>query len=560
MQGVPRDMPVNALRVTTAAEAAARDQAAIAAGTASFALMLQAGTTAAAAILRDFATRLSHGVAVFAGGGNNGGDAYIVAAQLARAGVAVRVHAAAPPRTPDAARAMHLASPALVHGAPTGHERVVVDGLLGTGHRGVLREPVLASCTRVSLARDGGATVVALDVPSGLDASTGEIAEGSPAAHVTLTFGTIKRGLLLSRAHAGRMVLLDIGLGLGGGGDADREDGAWQWRDAHDLARWLPPIAWNAHKGRRGRVAVVGGHEGMAGAVILATRAALAAGAGLAHAIVDAPSVAAVQLTVPQALAERWPVRAGSRRADPQPSGRAAGGAVGAAGDDADSDTLRRCDALAVGPGLGRGARSSQLLERIVTDHRDRPLVFDAVALWLLADVATTLGTDAASLLRHWTRQSRSVVCTPHEGEFARLIGTLVPVDWDARVGALREFAVRGGVTVLLKGTPTLVASPDGGPISVVPHGTSLLATGGSGDVLSGLIVALLGQGLAPLEAAVCGATVHGRAAELATARLGGVRGGTLEDVFEALPLAWRQLEHAAPYPPGVLADLPSPA
>ncbi len=550
---------MSALRVTTAAEAAARDQAAIAAGTASFALMLQAGTTAAAAILRDFATRLSHGVAVFAGGGNNGGDAYIVAAQLSRAGVVVRVHAAAPPRTPDAARAMHLAAPTLVHGAPTGHERLVVDGLLGTGHRGALRAPVLAACTRVSLAREGGATVVALDVPSGLDATTGEIAEGSSAAHATLTFGTIKRGLLLSRAHAGRIVLLDIGLGLGRDGDADLGDGAWRWRDAQGLARWLPPIAWNAHKGRRGRVAVVGGHEGMAGAVILAMRAALAAGAGLAHAIVDAPSVAAVQLTVPQALAERWPVRTGSRRADSLPSGIAAGSAVGAAGDDADSDTLRRCDALAVGPGLGRGARSSQLLERIVTDHRDRPMVLDADALWLLAEVATMLGTDAASLLRHWTRQSRSVVCTPHEGEFARLIGTPVPADWDARVGALREFAVRGGATVLLKGTPTLVATPDGGPITVVPHGTSLLATGGSGDVLSGLIVALLGQGLAPLEATVCGATVHGRAAELATARLGGIRGGTLEQVFEALPLAWRQLERAVPYPPGVLADLPSP-
>jgi NAD(P)H-hydrate epimerase len=270
----------------------------------------------------------------------------------------------------------------------------------------------------------------------------------------------------------------------------------------------------------------------MAGAVILATRGALAAGAGLAHAIVDAPSVQAVQLTVPQALAEHW--------SSPIPS--------------------RRADALAIGPGLGRGARSSQLLEQIVTDHRDRPLVLDADALWLVAEVATTRGTDAASLLRHWTHPSRSVVCTPHAGEFARLLGTPVPVEWDARVGALRAFAVRGGVTVLLKGTPTLVATPDDGPITVVPYGTSLLATGGSGDVLSGLIVALLGQGLAPLEATVCGATVHGRAAEIATARLGGIRGGSLEDVFEALPLAWRQLEHAVPHPPGVLVDLPAPA
>ncbi len=530
---------MNALRVTTAAEAAARDRAAIAAGVASFDLMLQAGTTAAAVILRDYATQLSHGVALFAGSGNNGGDAYVVAAQLARAGVAVRLHAAAPPRSPNAARAMALAAPALVHGSPSGHERLVVDGLLGTGHHHALREPVLAACQRVSLARDGGATVIALDVPSGLDATTGEIADGSAAAHATLCFGTIKRGLLLSRAHAGRIVLLDIGLA----GEADRDDSAWHLANAADFARWLPPIAWNAHKGRRGRVAIVGGHEGMAGAVMLATRAALAAGAGLAHAIVDAPSVAAVQLTVPQALAEPWPVR------DPASTGERA-----------EQATLDRCDALAIGPGLGRGTRSSHLLERMVNEHRQAPLLLDADALWLVADVAHARGTDAAALLRHWTRHSRAVVCTPHEGEFARLLGTAVPPLWDARVDALRHFAARGGVTMLLKGTPTLIATPDGGPITVVPHGTPLLATGGSGDVLSGLIVALLGQGLAPLEAAVCAATVHGRAAELATARLGGIRGGTLEAVFESLPAAWRLLEHPVTFPPGVLVELPSPA
>ena len=529
---------MNALRVTTAAEAAARDRAAIAGGTASFTLMLQAGTTAAAAILRDEGARLAHGVALFAGSGNNGGDAYIVAAQLARAGVAVRLHAAEPPRTPDAVRAMQLASPALVYGAPHGHERVVVDGLLGTGHRGALREPVLAACRRVTLARDGGATVIALDVPTGLDASSGDIAEGSPAAHTTLCFGTIKRGLLLSRGHAGRIVLLDIGLD----GHADRDDGAWHLPTADAVARWLPPIAWDAHKGRRGRVAIVGGQEGMAGAAMLATRAALAAGAGLAHAIVDGPSVAAVQCTVPQALAEPWPVREPGLSPDALD----------------EQSTLHRCDALAIGPGLGRSARSSQLLERVMHEHGDRPLLLDADALWLIADAASALGTDAAALLRHWTRHARAVVCTPHAGEFARLRGTAAPTEWEARAEALRAFAVRGGVTMLLKGTPTLIATPDGGPITVVPHGTPLLATGGSGDVLSGLIVALLGQGLAPLAAAVCGALVHGRAAELATAQLGGVRGGTLEHVFAALPSAWRLLEHPIPSPLGVLAELPS--
>ena len=525
--------------MTTAAEAAARDHAAIADGSASFDLMLQAGTTAAAAILRDYPAALSRGVALFAGSGNNGGDAYIVAAQLARAGVTVRLHAAAPPRTPDAVRAMHLAAPALVHGAPSGHERLVVDGLVGTGHRGVLLEPVLAACTRVAFAADSGATVIALDVPTGLDATTGEIAIGSVAAQSTMCFGTLKRGVLLSRAHAGRIMLLDIGLA----GATDREDDAWHMPSAGNLARWLPPIAWNAHKGRRGRVAIVGGHEGMAGAVILATRAALAAGAGLVHAVADAPSIGAVQLAVPQALAERWPVRAPATSTEP-----------------VEDATINRCDAVAIGPGLGRGARSSQLLERILNDYRDRPLLLDADALWLIAEMASALGTEPAALLRHMTRRARGVICTPHEGEFARLLGTAVPPDWGDRVLALRQFALRSGATILLKGTPTLVATPDNGPITVVPHGTALLATGGSGDMLSGLIVALQGQGVAAREAAVCAATVHGRAAELATMRLGGVRGGTLETVFESLPAAWRALEHPVSLPPGVLAVLPLPA
>jgi len=143
-------------RVTTAAEAAARDRAAIAAGISAFDLMLAAGTVAAAEVLRRFGHQLGHGVALFAGTGNNGGDAYVAAAQLARAGVTVRLHAAGPPRTPDAIRAAALAAPALVHGAPGGHERVVIDGLLGTGHQGPLRREIAAACVQLRQAFERG--------------------------------------------------------------------------------------------------------------------------------------------------------------------------------------------------------------------------------------------------------------------------------------------------------------------------------------------------------------------------------------------------------------------
>jgi NAD(P)H-hydrate epimerase len=535
---------VTALRVTTAAQAAARDRAAIGAGIASFDLMRQAGTVAAAVILREYGDRLAHGVALHAGSGNNGGDAYIVAAQLARSGIAVRLHAAAPPATPDAQRAAALATPALVHGEPTGRERVVVDGLLGTGSSGPLREHIAAACTRVALARDAGAVVVALDMPTGLDATTGAIADGSVPAHATICFGTLKRGVLLQRAHAGRVWLADIGLD----GFADGDDDAWRWADVRTRRDLLPPMSWDTHKAQRGRIAIAGGDTGMAGAVVLACRGALAAGAGVVHAVVDEPSIAALQALVPQALAQRWPLQASSRRADTPTTPSENRSVAGEA---------RRFDALAIGPGLGRARHSSQLLQRLVDMHRRTPLVLDADALWIAADAAHTLGTDAASLIRHWTRDTTDVVCTPHLGEFSRLLGMPLPDDVQERLALLSQFAVRSGATVLLKGAPTFVATPDGAPTWVVPHGTAMLATGGSGDLLTGIITALLGQGCPAATAAVLGATVHGLAAEHATLHLGGVRGGTLEQVLRAMPQAWQAMTAAPPLPPGVLADLP---
>ena len=533
---------MTALRVTTAAESAARDQAAIAAGVPSFDLMRNAGSASAALILREYSDRLAHGVALYVGSGNNGGDAYIVAAQLARAGVSVRMQITAAPRTADALRAKSIADSYGAYGAPTGHERVVVDGLLGTGHRGALRDGIAAACARMAVARHAGATMVALDLPSGLDASTGEIADGSVAAHDTLCFGTIKRGVLLARAHAGRVVLLDIGLphedegderddGAVGDEGAHGDDHAWRLASAGALARWVPPVAWDAHKGRRGRVIVVGGQEGMAGAVVLASRGALAAGAGVVHALVEAPSVAAVQGQVPQAIAESWSAR----------------------------DTLRRCHAMAIGPGLGRDGSSALLLRELFTALEGQAVVLDADALWLTAMAAREDGMDAASWLRRWMSATSTVVCTPHVGEFAQLLGHDVPLAWDARVDAVRAFAVRAGVTMLLKGTPSVVVAPQGRDTMVVPYGTPLLATGGSGDLLTGFLVALMGQGMPPVRAAICAATVHGRAAELATARLGGVRGGTLEQLLQAVPEAWRTVERPERLPPNVLAYLVAP-
>lgn len=574
--------------VTTSAQAAACDRAAIAAGTPSFALMLQAGTATASLILREFGHCLAEGVVVLAGTGNNGGDAYVVAAQLARSGVRVRLHAIGLPRTDDARRASALVHArtgfhveiiddldALVHGP----EALIVDGLLGTGQQGALRDGVREACGMMHARQRAGAMVLALDVPTGLDASTGDVAEGAVRAQCTACYGTIKRGLLMQRGHAGRIVLLDIGLDAYANGVAVNDDGTatapWRWLDAESVASRVPPIAWDAHKGRRGRVLVAGGEMGMAGAVVYAARAALVAGAGVVHTLVDTQSVTAVQSLCEAALAHRWPALDSAAHLTP------ASFALTPVG------TMRpdiAVDAVAVGPGLGRSRRAGLLLQHVIASHRSGPMVLDADALWHAADAAQSLGIDAAMVLSHWTRDSLResrrdadgavpVVCTPHPGEFARLTGQPLPAAWPARAALLQEFAQRAGVTVLLKGTPTLVASPIVPHLLVVPHGTALLATGGSGDCLSGIIATLLAQGLSALDAAVVGATVHGRAAELATVRAGAVRGTTLTDLFDALPEVWRSIaassepahrdSHGSVHgdssrPPFVLAELPA--
>lgn len=531
------------LRVTTGPQAALRDARAIAHGIPSFTLMAQAGTQSAAAILRDHGHQLARGVAVFAGTGNNGGDAWIVAAQLARAGVRVRVVSAGAPRTTDAQRAAAHAH-ALPHDTqrltvepPTGAEQLVVDGLLGTGHTGAFREAIQPLVRQLAAARAAGATVIALDLPSGMDAATGVCCAESVPAHETHSYGTVKRGLLLNRPATGRLLLLDIGLGDHAGGEPD--DAAWETPAAHELAAWLPPLPWDAHKGRRAHLALVGGAAGMSGAIALATRGALASGIGLAHAWVASPATAMLSAAVPQAITHPWP--------------------------DVGAPDAPHGHALAIGPGLGREARACELLVSTLAANPGVPAVLDADALTLLAQSAATSGREAAAghgadaiaaQLRVWAGE-RPLVLTPHPGEFARLIGGPVPTDWEARGVLLQQWADATGATILLKGTPTLIASPGHAAVTVVGRGTALLATGGSGDLLTGIVGTLLAQQLPPHRAAVLAATAHGLAAESATAVAGTTRGPDLSAVVAQLPAAWRAIAHPAPRPPGVLAEWP---
>ena len=510
--------------VADAGGAAAADAAAIAAGIPSRALMRCAGAAAAAEIARRFPTLLADGVVVATGPGNNGGDGWVVAQWLCTAGVRVHVVECVAARTPDACAERDAA---LALGVRVSRDRdslafsrarIAVDAILGTGLRA--DEPLVGDAawgvgTLHAFQRRGG-TVVALDVPSGLDASSG-LHVGAPRCALTLTFGTLKRGHLVARELCGEIVALDIGLGshVGTARGMPLADARW-FRDS------LPGIPADAHKGTRGRVAIVGGARGMAGAAILAARAALHSGAGLVKCIVAPESLSALQEAVPAALASVWPTDdEGARR-----------------------DIGEWANAVLVGPGLGReGSRA--MVERLLRTFAG-PVVLDADALNAFAGDVDALAPLLAG---------RAALLTPHPAEFSRLAGNGATVDevladrfeWPARLAA------RTTAAVLLKGVPTVIATPSG-DTTIVAEGTPILATGGAGDLLGGIAVTLLAQTKDAALAGALSAFAHGRAAFDVSAR--SVRGYTLDDVLKELPSVW-SLEPPAARPP-VIAELPA--
>ncbi|MEP6765321.1 MAG: NAD(P)H-hydrate dehydratase, partial [Gemmatimonadaceae bacterium] len=524
----------------------------IAAGIDSWSLMHSAGSAAANFILQEFPETLPNGAVVYAGTGNNGGDAYVVASLLREAGVDVIVHAVGAPKTDDAKRAAELLrlTRAKSVGEPTrapnnvlGNQgqvvmkpQIIVDGILGTGQRGELRDAEHAAARAINSAAQKGDVVVALDLPTGLNATTGEIAGDAVRADITVSFGTMKRAHVLQRGQVGEVVVFDIGLG----DHAEKNDGAWLLAEPRMLAPMVPQISWNSHKGKRGRIAIVGGDHGMAGAIVLAARAALRSGAGLVYAYVAKDSVLPLQIAVPQAVAREW------------------------------SESPRDVHAAAIGPGFGRSTKSNRRLDAVLSATHGVPSVLDADALTLIAQGAENADADLDEIIEPASPSAhaisrlsaiaanRPVVCTPHVGEFARLIGEAVAETLEGRVEQAQQFATRTGACILLKGTPTVVVSPNEALPIIVARGTPVLATGGSGDLLTGIIVALLGHGASPRDAAAIGAWVHGRAAELATGRDGSVRGVTLDEVLVAMPAAWSELSAGTTLPAPILAQLPA--
>lgn len=501
------------VRVVTADEAVSCEQDAVASGVPSYSLMRSAGENSAQIILDRFPEARTLGVRVYIGTGNNGGDAWVVADQLARAGAPVSIELLGDPRTDDARRARDDAREAIASAEGAINPAVIVDGVLGTGLKGEASGEAAAAILAINASRT---PVVSLDVPSGVDSTTG--GGGIVVrADITCTYGTLKRGLLLRRDEAGEIITVDIGLGSSGYTPVC----GLSLVDVDWVRNAIPPIPSDAHKGVRRRLAVIGGGEGMAGAPMLAARGAMRSGIGMVQLLVSPNNVHVVQSALPETMAARWPVTA------------------------EDQERLTHwAHVLLIGPGLGRSAMTRALVERLLVEWKG-PVVLDADALNVFEGEPRSLG----SLLG-----ARPALVTPHPIEAARLL-RLKPQELIARrfeVGV--ELAKQLGATVVLKGPPTVISAPDG-RVAVSASGAPTLGVAGSGDVLAGIIATLLGQTLDPFSAGCCGAWIHGRAGEVA-ADAGSVRGSSLEDVVVALRRAWC-LDGLSPAHP-VLATLPA--
>jgi ADP-dependent NAD(P)H-hydrate dehydratase / NAD(P)H-hydrate epimerase len=390
---------------------------------------------------------------------------------------------------------------------------VVLDGILGTGARGAPRDAHAAAIRAIGAA---GRPVVALDGPSGVDFTTGAVAGDAVRAATTVTFGAPKRGLLRfpGRAHAGRIVAVEIGFPPLSPADAGACLATPAW-----AAAALPPVPPDAHKGTVGKVVVVAGRAGMAGAAALAGIGALRAGAGMAILASAAENRVILQAALPEALfVDR-----------------------DALGD----DLLAGAAAVAAGPGMGTDDEALDLLRRLLRGG-GAPVVLDA-------DAVTLLGRVPA--LREETGD-RPLVLTPHPAEMGRLMGIETAAVTADPFAVAHDAAARFRCAVLLKGAPSVVASP-GRPTLVNVAGHSGIATGGMGDVLAGVAAAFLARVMDPAEAAGAALYFTGRAADLA----GRGRGLLPGDVAEALPTA---LEEAPPGAsplglPFVTLDLPAP-
>ncbi|HCS62767.1 MAG TPA: bifunctional ADP-dependent NAD(P)H-hydrate dehydratase/NAD(P)H-hydrate epimerase [Cellvibrio sp.] len=471
----------------TASEAYALDAAAIASGIPAIQLMKRAARAAFDLLLEHYpAPEL---ISVYCGAGNNGGDGYVLAALAAQRKLPVQVIqlTAAEKLNGEARQAYDFAVQEGVNifsfaqaSAPS--SGVIVDALLGIGLRGAPTGEFAAAIEQINQCR---LPVIALDIPSGLNADTGAVAGVVVQANLTITFIASKRGLLTGRGPAvcGELVLANLDVPAVTYGEVTA---SVERLSLNELINLLAPRAADAHKGDFGHVMVIGGDTCYGGAALMAAEAAARTGAGKVSVATRPEHVAAILARRPEIMA------------------------CGVVSGQELEPLLARPTLLVVGPGLGRTPWSEQMLQQAIKSGL--PLVLDADALNIIAEGRVV---PVASHQQHspW-------LLTPHPAEAARLLGiTTAEVQAD-RFAAVRAISVRYKASVILKGAGSLVASVDGS-IGVVTDGNPGMASGGMGDVLSGILGGLMAQGLSAHDAARLGAVVHACAADLAAEDLG---------------------------------------
>jgi len=506
------------MKLVTASEMRELDRRAIQdLGIPSLVLMENAGRTTYRILRREF-PGLQGEVAVVAGPGNNGGDGFVVARYLANAGLPVAVFLLGPrDRVSGDARVnleilVHLGiavkeilaetdlNPALHRLAKAG---LIVDALLGTGLNSPVTGLMAALIEGINHLRP---PVLAVDIPTGLSADTGKVLGVALKAQVTVTYGCPKLGQVLppGRDYVGRLWQVDIGIP-----PILARDLPLELAEAGEMRALLPPRPFGSHKGTFGHLLVLAGSQGKTGAAAMAAEAALRAGAGLVTVGVPASLNDILEVKLTEAMTLPLPEAAGAR-------------ALGAA---ALTPILKFVDekfTMALGPGIGTHPETRELVRRLVQDL-PQPMVIDADGLNNLA--GATAGLKGAAGPR---------ILTPHPGEMARLVGLTTPEVQARRLDLARETAAQFGVTLVLKGAQTVVAAPDG-RASLNSTGNPVLASGGTGDVLTGLIGGFLAQGLTPWDAARLGVYLHGLAADFFVSRHGR-RGMIAGDLLAVLP------------------------
>ena len=447
--------------------------------------MEKAGRGIADAIVRRFSSK---GTAIACiGSGNNGGDALVAIRYLADAGwkVSIRcLHKSTELGALPRKKIRELGDCPMNSSLPVchaDHPLVLLDGLLGIGANGPLRPPLAELAAWMNDARENhAAQTIAMDIPSGLNGDTGEVYDGAVKADLTLTVGVPKPGLFSSLAvnHTGSIELIALTeLPVPEGGDLCLND-------VHSLQGILPRRDHDFHKGDAGRIGILAGSRGMLGAAVLCATGALRAGAGLVTLFADE---SIYELLAPMLPAEVM-LRPISTLADINPA---------------------EFDAFAIGPGLGRGSKGSETSFLDLLQRMSIPVVIDADGLNRIANKAAGKGSDLGAE----QCMGPNFILTPHPGELARLFPEWAGLD---RIDIAKAFATRyDRSTLLLKGAHTLVAR-SGSPVYFNATGNPGMASGGQGDVLTGVISSLLAQGLEPQDAARMGAWLSGRAAELA--------------------------------------------